>query len=96
MKGYWPIGVALGLVMGGAMTNAFVHAGISALRFQVEVGFLIVTLFVLIAAPLLPLCGPLWRAKKRGLNDYGHLAARVGRKFEQTWLHPWLASMRMR
>jgi hypothetical protein len=87
-KGYWPISVALGLVMGGAMTNAFVHAGISPLRFQVEVGFLILMLFVLVGAPLLPLCGPLRRAKKRGLNEYGHLAARVGRKFEQTWVAP--------
>src|SRR4051794_9759325 len=87
-KAYWPLSVALGLVMGGAMANAFVHAGISPLRFQVEASFLILTLFVLVAAPLLPLYGPLRRAKKRGLNEYGHLAARVGRTFERVWVAP--------
>ena len=42
---------------------------------------------VIILSPLTVFTQHLWRAKREGLGDYGRLASRYVRGFEEKWIH---------
>ena len=80
-----PILVAQGAVLAGLIASQIFHAGQSLTAFKVQIvafiGFFIVAALI----PLTVFAPSLARAKREGLGQFGRLANRYGRKFEEKW-----------
>ena len=78
---------ALGIVIAGTITNRVVHDGASLLSFRyVVIGFDVLCL-ALFVSPLFVFTGQLLEAWRRGSQEYGALARRVGEEMELRWLN---------
>jgi hypothetical protein len=78
---------ALGIIIAGTITNRVVHDGVPLLSFRyVVLGFDLVCLAVFVS-PLFVFTGQLLEAWRRGSQEYGALARRVGLEMEQRWLN---------
>jgi hypothetical protein len=87
LKGYWPISAALGVSLAGSVADQVLHEGASPLLFRYGIGTAVGLLLVFIVAPLMTLRRPLRRARGRGRSEYGSLASRFDRQFEEKWLN---------
>jgi len=86
MRGYFPFGFAIGVIVAGAVGNriVYLHQPLSAFRYLPLL--VIAGLVVFCAGPLCPFWGILTRARSQGIFQYGGLANGVGRQFEEKWL----------
>jgi hypothetical protein len=84
---FGPIAFACGAVVAGQLGNAIAYEGanVSGLKYVI-ISYCVIATLVL-AAPLLLLIPALHPVKKRGLLEYGALAAGYTRTFDAKWVH---------
>jgi hypothetical protein len=83
---YSPLLLAQGTLLAGTLADQIFYAGARLPQFRVEIaGFLVVMLFAVLG-PMLVFIPALAAAKRTGLTEYGSLAQRYVREFDQKWL----------
>jgi hypothetical protein len=81
-----PLLAAHGVALAGMMANQIFFHGAQLLDFKVEVAVIVAFLMLLVLAPMLFFVPDLAAAKRAGLRDYGTLAQRYVRDFDDKWL----------
>ena len=82
-----PFLAAHGVAVAGLIANQIFFHGGKLPDFAVEVAVIVVFLFLVVLAPLLIFAPRLARLKRTGLRDYGELAQRYVRQFDNKWIH---------
>ena len=82
-----PLLLAQGTLLAGMLANRIFFEAASLGAFKLEIFAFVVLVVGVVLAPLLVFIGPLARAKRAGLHDYGHLAKRYVDEFDAKWLH---------
>jgi hypothetical protein len=82
-----PLLVAQGAMLAGLMANSIFFAGAKLTDFRMEIIGVVVFLLLIVLGPLLVFSGPLMRAKRIGLREYGMLASRYVQEFDRKWVH---------
>lgn len=85
-KVFAPILFAQGFLLAGLIANRIFFVGVSLGTFKMELISFVVGLVAMILGPLLVFLPQLSAARRRGLREYGMLAARYTREFELKWL----------
>lgn len=81
-----PVLVAQGALVAGTIADRIFYAGATLPQFKLElVGVVAVVVFVVLG-PMLVFAPTLAAAKREGLREYGALAQRYVREFDQKWL----------
>jgi hypothetical protein len=83
---FTPLLVAQGSLLSGMIANQIFFAGKNLLQFKVEIAVLTGAMLLGVLGPLLIFIPALSRAKRKGLMEYGVLAQRYAREFDQKWL----------
>lgn len=83
-----PLAFAMGTTLAGPIANQVVYEGHSLLTFRYSVAVLVVVVLFLFVGPVMVFNGPLVRARRVGIFNYGALAGSLGQQFEQKWLSP--------
>lgn len=81
-----PLLLAQGVVLAGLIANRILYAGARLPEFKVELVGLVAVLVLVILGPLLVFSPQLAAAKRKGLREYGGLAQRYVREYDQKWL----------
>lgn len=81
-----PLAVAHGALFSGMLANHIFHLGSKLTDFKMEIAALAVFLLCVIIGPLLVFSPQLSQAKRKGLREYGTLAQRYVRDFDDKWL----------
>jgi len=81
-----PLAAAHGAMLAGLIANRIFYAGAGLLDFKVEVAVVLFFLLCLVFGPLLVFAPRLAEAKRTGLREYGTLAERYVRDFDDKWL----------
>jgi len=81
-----PIMVAHGAIVAGTLANRIFYIGAKLTDFKVEVAVLVVFEACIVLGPFLVFAPQLARAKRTGLREYGTLAERYVREFDDKWL----------
>jgi hypothetical protein len=81
-----PILSAQGAVLAGMMANRIFYAGATLPEFKLELIGLVAVMVFAILGPLLVFSPKLAAAKRQGIREYGILAQRYVREFDQKWL----------
>ena len=81
-----PLLVAQGAVLAGSMANRIFYAGAKLPDFKLELVGVVVLMVFVVLGPMLAFVPMLAAAKRAGLRDYGILAQRYVREFDQKWL----------
>jgi hypothetical protein len=81
-----PILFAQGAVLAGLIANRIFYQGQNLLSFKLNILTFVAVFLVFILAPLLVFTPQLNAAKRRGLGEYGTLAASYVSEFEDKWL----------
>ena len=82
-----PVLVAQGALLAGNFANQIFYAGAKLPEFKVELVGLVAVMVFAVLGPLLVFSLPLADAKRRGMRQYGILAQRYVREFDDKWLH---------
>jgi hypothetical protein len=82
-----PVLAAQGALLAGNFANQIFYAGATLPQFKVELAGLVAVMVFAILGPLLVFSAPLADAKRRGMREYGILAQRYVREFDDKWLH---------
>jgi hypothetical protein len=83
---YAPILFAQGALLAGVIASRIFYDGQALVTFKAEVALFVVVFVVLFLGPLTVFSGQLTRAKRKGLREYGVLASRYVREFDEKWL----------
>jgi hypothetical protein len=83
---FGPILFAQGVVLAGLIANRIFYQGQSLLSFKLNILAFVALFLVFILAPLMVFTPQLNAAKRRGLGEYGTLAASYVSEFEGKWL----------
>ena len=81
-----PLLVAQGALVAGTIAERIFHAGATLPQFKLELVGVVVVLVFLVLGPMLVFGPKLAAAKREGLREYGTLAQRYVREFDQKWL----------
>src|SRR5215203_3311681 len=81
-----PVLSAQGAVLAGLMANRILYAGATLPQFKLELLGLVGVMVFAILGPLLVFSPKLAAAKRKGSREYGILAQRYVREFDQKWL----------
>ena len=81
-----PILAAHGALLAGFIANRILFLGATLPDFKVHIAAMVVYLLLLVLGPLLLLAPHLAAARRLGLAEYGTLAERYVRAFDQKWL----------
>ncbi len=81
-----PILFAQGTLLSGVIASRVLYAGENLWSFKLEAISLIVFFLVVVLGPLTMFTPQLARVKRKGLDDYGLLANRYVKGFEQKWV----------
>jgi len=82
-----PILVAHGAMLAGLIASQIFYAGHDLAAFKLGIASFVAFLLVVMLSPLTVFGPQLWRAKRRGLGEFGRLAGRYVREFEEKWIH---------
>lgn len=85
-KAFAPVLFAQGVLLAGLMANRIFFAGASLPEFKVDAVGLVAIMVFAILGPLLVFMPKLDAARRVGLREYGTLAYRYAREFDQKWL----------
>ncbi len=85
-QAFAPLLAGQGVLLAGVMANKIFYAGAKLVDFKMEIAALIVVMLFFVLAPLLVFVPLMARAKRAGLSEYGGLANRYMREFDQKWL----------
>jgi hypothetical protein len=88
LRGYLPFGFAIGVIVAGGVANRMVHLHLPLFAFRYEPVIVVAFVLALCVAPLSAFLDLLLRTRRRGIFDYGSLAASLGHQFEDKWLVP--------
>ena len=83
---FWPLLVSQGAILAGQLANYIFYEGKSLLDFKVEIVAAVVFLLLVVLGPLCVFAPRLAQVKRQGLREYGDLAYRYVRKFDDKWL----------
>jgi hypothetical protein len=81
-----PLAAAHGAMLAGLIANRIFYQGAGLLDFKVEVAITLIFLLSLVFGPLMVFAPRLAEAKRTGLREYGTLAERYVRDFDDKWL----------
>jgi hypothetical protein len=82
-----PILFAQGAVLAGGLASQIFYAGQNLMDFRVEMVSFVALFVVVIFIPLIVFTPHLVRARRQGMRDFGGLASRYTREFEDKWMH---------
>ncbi|HET7065518.1 MAG TPA: hypothetical protein VFI49_14695 [Rudaea sp.] len=85
-QAFAPLLAGQGVVLAGVMANKIFYAGGKLVDFKMEIVALVAVMIFFVIAPLLVFLPLLARTKRAGLSEYGGLAQRYVREFDQKWL----------
>jgi hypothetical protein len=83
---FTPLAIAHGALTAGPIANRIFYLGASLPDFKAEVAFIVLFVLLLVFGPFLVFGSRLASAKRTGLREYGTLAERYVREFDQKWL----------
>jgi hypothetical protein len=83
---FTPIASAHGVMLAGLIANRIFYTGASLPDFKLEILLLLIFLLVIVFGPFIVFSPQLARAKRMGLREYGTLAGRYVREFDEKWL----------
>lgn len=78
--------VAHGTLLAGQLANRIFFLGAALPAYKVQISVMVIFLLGVVLGPLLMFAPQLAQAKRTGLREYGTLAARYVREFEDKWL----------
>ena len=81
-----PLLAAHGTLLAGAIANRIFFEGATLLQFKVEIIVVVAFLLLVVLGPLLLFTPHLAAARRVGLREYGTLAQRYVREFDDKWL----------
>jgi len=81
-----PVLAAQGALLAGNFANQIFYAGAKLPEFKVELVGMVAVMVFAVLGPLLVFSVPLADAKRRGMREYGILAQRYAREFDEKWL----------
>jgi hypothetical protein len=81
-----PLAAAHGAMLAGLIANRIFYQGAALLDFKAEAAVVLLFLLTLVFGPLLVFTPRLAEAKRTGLREYGTLAERYIRDFDDKWL----------
>jgi hypothetical protein len=81
-----PLLVAQGALVAGTIAERIFYAGATLPQFKLELVGVVVVLVFVVLGPMLVFGPKLAAAKREGLREYGTLAQRYVREFDQKWL----------
>jgi len=81
-----PLLAGQGVLLAGVMANKIFYAGAKLTDFKLELLAMVIMMLFFVLAPLLVFTPRLARTKRMGLAEYGGLAQRYVREFDQKWL----------
>ncbi len=84
---FTPLLFAQGALVAGVIADRIFFAGAKLPQFRPEIIVLVVIAFLMVVGPLLAFVPRLARLKRLAMRDYGALAQRYTREFEEKWLH---------
>ncbi len=80
------LAVAHGAMLAGPIANRIFYLGAGLLEFKVEIAVVLGFVLAVVLAPLLVFAPQLAQMKRTGLREYGTLAERYVREFDDKWL----------
>lgn len=81
-----PLLAAHGTLVAGLIANRIFFQGAALTDFQIELGVLVAFLLLIVLGPLMLFVPQLSRARRTGLREYGTLAQRYVREFDEKWV----------
>ena len=81
-----PVLLAQGALLAGMIANQIFYAGATLPQFKIELIGLVAVMVFAVLGPLLVFAPQLAAAKRAGLREYGTLAQRYVREFDDKWL----------
>ncbi len=81
-----PVLVAQGALLAGVLANRIFYAGEKLPDFKVEIIGMVATMVLFVVGPSMAFAPALSRAKRDGQREYGVLAQRYVREFDDKWL----------
>jgi hypothetical protein len=81
-----PLLAGQGVLLAGVMANKIFYAGAKLTDFKLELLAMVIMMLFFVLGPLLVFIPRLVRTKRVGLAEYGGLAQRYVREFDQKWL----------
>lgn len=81
-----PLLAAHGALLAGFIANRIFFQGRTLLDFQIEIGVILIFLLLAVLGPLLLFVPHLAESRRNGLREYGTLAQRYVREFDNKWL----------
>jgi hypothetical protein len=83
---FMPLALSQGVLLAGLIANHIFHDGKTLLDFKPEIAAVVVFFLLLVLGPLCVFFPRLAQARRQGLLDYGALANRYVREFDDKWL----------
>jgi len=83
---FTPLLFAQGALVAGVIADRIFFGGAKLPQFKVEIGALVIIAVLMVIGPLLAFVRPLAVVKRRALREYGALAQRYVREFDQKWV----------
>lgn len=81
-----PLLLAHGVLFSGTIANAIFYEGAKLPQYQLLIFGMVAGALLFVLGPLLVFLGPLSAARRKGLGEYGALANRYVRDFDNKWL----------
>jgi hypothetical protein len=85
-QAFAPVLVAQGVLLSGTIANKIFFAGAKLPAFKLEITGLVTMMVFAVLGPLLVFLPQLAAARRKGLREYGILAADYTREFDRKWL----------
>lgn len=82
-----PFLFAHGTMLAGRVANGVIHAGLTLRHYELELVMVPIAAVLFVLGPEFAFALVLWRVKRKGLREYGMLAQRYVREFDNKWLH---------
>jgi hypothetical protein len=86
VPGFYPLAFSIGAILAGGIANQVVHFHQPLAAYKLVTLFVVVVVTLICTGPMFLFFPMLYKAKWRGIFDYGALAADVGSQFEGKWL----------
>jgi hypothetical protein len=85
-QAFAPVLLAQGVVLAGSFADKIFYAGAKLIGFKLEIIGLVAVMLFAVLGPMLVFLPQLAAARRKGLREYGILAARYAREFDHKWV----------
>jgi hypothetical protein len=83
---FMPLLMAQGALLAGMMANRIFYTGAVLTQFKLDIVGVVAIVLITVLGPLLVFSPQLGKAKRRGISEFGALAQRYVREFDEKWL----------